>query len=483
MHFSVPDTIERKDKNGSNYLAYSVHINGSFHCGIRFSDLYQFNEQLRKEFGPRIVAKFPPRKLLSLTPAQVEERRIQLERYLQSVCQDPGVASSSLFISFFLNAQKESLSACPENVQLDVYLMNGQKVPLKIQSTDRTDDVLESLMAEINLNEDLVYYFGLFLIKRADDGEATIVRRFQDFEAPFLTIKSETGTCRVAVRKTLWDPKIEDKIVQDRIGMNLLYVQAVSDLDRGWIVGPKEAHSKLADLKQKGAKGEFLQFARSLRFYGYLQFKPCTTNYPEDDTRVIISVGNRELNFRLQTPGNKIQEGSFKVTRIRCWRITSTCEKNENGDTQERLELAFEYLIKKDEMEWITIYSDEAILMSLCLQSIVDEILRMKQGRPVKKPKDRAKLQKEASPNFERQNSVTSDGSTEGDGEQENKALNNSLPPSTSPKTPQKQSAPGKKTSKQSSNKGQSPKPVTLPTNNAAMTTNKVFEGIGDDDL
>ena len=31
----------------------------------------------------------------------------------------------------------------------------------------------QTLMAEINLNEDLVYYFGLFLIKRADDGEAT----------------------------------------------------------------------------------------------------------------------------------------------------------------------------------------------------------------------------------------------------------------------------------------------------------------------
>ena len=31
----------------------------------------------------------------------------------------------------------------------------------------------QALMAEINLNEDLVYYFGLFLIKRADDGEAT----------------------------------------------------------------------------------------------------------------------------------------------------------------------------------------------------------------------------------------------------------------------------------------------------------------------
>ena len=39
----------------------------------------------------------------------------------------------------------------------------------------------------------------------------------------------------------------------------------------------------------------------------------------------------------------------------------------------------------------------------------------------------------------------------QGDGEQENKALDNSSPPLPSPKTPQKQSTPGKKTSKQSS--------------------------------
>ena len=32
--------------------------------------------------------------------------------------------------------------------------------------------LFQALMAEINLSEDLVYYFGLFLIKRAEDGEA-----------------------------------------------------------------------------------------------------------------------------------------------------------------------------------------------------------------------------------------------------------------------------------------------------------------------
>lgn len=38
---------------------------------------------------------------------------------------------------------QESIKVSPETVQLDIYLMNGQKVALNIQSTDRTDDVLE----------------------------------------------------------------------------------------------------------------------------------------------------------------------------------------------------------------------------------------------------------------------------------------------------------------------------------------------------
>ena len=42
---------------------------------------------------------------------------------------------------FFWN--KEFMKACTESVEIEVYLMNGQKVALDIKSTDRTDDVLE----------------------------------------------------------------------------------------------------------------------------------------------------------------------------------------------------------------------------------------------------------------------------------------------------------------------------------------------------
>ena len=50
-----------------------------------------------------------------------------------------------------------------------------------------------------------------------------------------------------------------------------------------------------------------------------------------------------------------------------------------------QLELAFEYLMSKDSLQWIRIVSDQAILMSVCLQRMVDELLLKKQGKRFKK--------------------------------------------------------------------------------------------------
>ena len=44
-------------------------------------------------------------------------------------------------------------------------------------------------MAKIDLSEDLVYYFGLFLIKREDDGEAS--SKCSDHELIFLHLIGE----------------------------------------------------------------------------------------------------------------------------------------------------------------------------------------------------------------------------------------------------------------------------------------------------
>ena len=66
-----------------------------------------------------------------------------------------------------------------------------------------------------------------------------------------------------------------------------------------------------------------MELARTLKYYGYIQFKPCVCDYPVPDSKVIISAGDKELNLRVEIPGGEIKEGSFKVTRMRCWRITT----------------------------------------------------------------------------------------------------------------------------------------------------------------
>lgn len=41
-----------------------------------------------------------------------------------------------------------------------------------------------------------------------------------------------------------------------------------------------------------------MELARTLKYYGYLQFQSCICDFPKPDTSVLISAGNKELNFR-----------------------------------------------------------------------------------------------------------------------------------------------------------------------------------------
>lgn len=118
-----------------------------------------------------------------------------------------------------------------------------------------------------------------------------------------------------------------------------------------------------------------------------------------------------------------MKEYNFRVTRIRCWRLTTSsqdklngCAINSNsssssssclnnGTPNTRFELSFEYLISKDQLQWITVVSDQvdnypyelngttlivlllfkAILMSICLQGMVEELLMKRNGKKIRR--------------------------------------------------------------------------------------------------
>ncbi|KAB0397951.1 hypothetical protein E2I00_016661 [Balaenoptera physalus] len=358
MHFSIPETESRSgDSGGSAYVAYNIHVNGVLHCRVRYSQLLGLHEQLRKEYGANVLPAFPPKKLFSLTPAEVEQRREQLEKYMQAVRQDPLLGSSETFNSFLRRAQQETQQVPTEEVSLEVLLSNGQKVLVNVLTSDQTEDVLEAVAAKLDLPDDLIGYFSLFLVREKEDGA---------FSCEFVW--------------TLQLPSVSTSEF------------ALSDIERGWILVTKEQHRQLKSLQEKVSKKEFLRLAQTLRHYGYLRFDACVADFPEKDCPVVVSAGNSELSLQLRLPGQQLREGSFRVTRMRCWRVTSSVPLPSGGTSspgrgrgEVRLELAFEYLMSKDRLQWVTITSPQAIMMSICLQSMVDELMVKKSGGSIRK--------------------------------------------------------------------------------------------------
>ncbi|XP_054156548.1 sorting nexin-17-like [Oppia nitens] len=412
MHFSISDTQLIKEQNNS-YVTYSIAINGVHHCSLRYRQLFNFHQQLKKTFGTNSLPLFPPKRFLPLTASQTEERRAQIEKYIQFVSQDQRISNSELFNGFFLNGQQESQSVAIEEVILDVYHPNLHSIKVKVYSTDRTDVVLDAVAKSLDLSPQLVPYFNLFVVQRLDS-DCIPKRKLHNFESPYLTMKTMNSVDNnhvIIIRKSYWDPVFDDDLISDRIAINVLYLQTLYDIEKGLIEANKDIRRQLSSLHAKGSKQDYLQLARTLKYYGYIHFQPCFCDYPQNNTRVLIAGGGRELNLRAYTPSEQMKEYSFRVTRIRCWRLTTSLQDNLNGcalnangsdsngvgssssssggsscqtnssTSTTRYELSFEYLLSKDQLQWITIISDQAILMSVCLQGMVEELLMKRNGK------------------------------------------------------------------------------------------------------
>nr|CAI5833830.1 unnamed protein product [Callosobruchus analis] len=385
MHFSIPDTQELNEGNGSTYIGYNIHINGVFHCTVRYKQLHNLHEQLKKEFGNDTVPFFPPKKLLPLTSSQLEERRALLEKYIQTIGQDSKLVMSELVVGFLLSAQQETTCEKKQDVNLDIYTMNNYQIPLWVSSFDRTEQVLTKVFKYINLPLEYLQYFALYLVKKDNSGDIIILRKLLDFESPYMAHKTLKDSNKVVLRKSYWDTSYDFELMTDPIALNLIYVQTVTEIEKGWILATKETKAHLTTYQVSLAKREYIELAQKLKYYGFIQFLPCYCDYPKAQTKVLIAIGDQELNMRVLAPGQFVKEGSFKVTRMRCWRITATHNKqdtaiNSQSNSSSSLELSFEYLMSKDKLQWVTITSDQAILMSVCLQSLVDELLMKKNG-------------------------------------------------------------------------------------------------------
>ncbi|XP_037960641.1 sorting nexin-17 [Teleopsis dalmanni] len=490
MHFSIPYTVE--ESTGTNsYTGYNIYINGSYHCCLRYKQMHAFHEQLRRrcsELNIQLPA-FPPKRLLPLTNGQLETRRAALEHYLQLIGQDVRVSKLDIFQNFLLNAQQETAAAesiledfgdVTQETTQEVILMNGYQLQVNCHIGDNSGILLEKVCQSIHLPLHLVPYFCLFLMRKDAKDTVVLLRRLMDFESPFLS-RLQAKPCQILLRKSYWNPIYDMNLLQDSVALNLLFIQTVSDVDREWIIAVPEIRQKLRNLQEHGFKKEYLEMARQLPLYGCLQFSAAMIDYPDPQTSALISIGNKELSMRT-VRGAKIYETKFRVTRMRCWRVTAMHNSLESKDNPSSLQLSFEYLMSKQTLRWITITSAQTMLMSVCLQSMVDELLNFKDSNQLDtKSNNSTNYTNSPPPSYDSRNARISQSSYSLSNEQSSNTSTSSS--TSSPTAPVKFIATQRRTK-------HNPKISTAHSYSAVFfrnaeesVHNEAFEGIGDDDL
>lgn len=312
------------------------------------------------------------------------------------VGQNVKISSSDIFRDFFLSAQIETKNVVSQT-SLQVLLSRNYNLSIDVKTTDSSSHVLQQLLChQLDLPSNLLPYFDLYVLQK----DNRVVRKLERFESPVITIAnldkiSQDNKHVLTVRKSYWDISFDHDLLSNDVGLQLLYYQALRDVNGGCITSsaPKEVKHQLAQFEAQDRKSDFLTLVRTLKFYSFLHIEDCICDFPEPGSKVTVSVGAKELLIRLvHDPLNSLaKEHSFKVTRIRCWRLTACSETmlskmngssthTEQPNTVQRLELSFEYLMNKDNLKWINIESDQSVLISMCLQSMVQELLTRRTG-------------------------------------------------------------------------------------------------------
>uniref|UniRef100_A0A8C3FHE9 Sorting nexin 31 n=1 Tax=Chrysemys picta bellii TaxID=8478 RepID=A0A8C3FHE9_CHRPI len=199
----------------------------------------------------------------------------------------------------------------------------GRNVRLDIQTSDTAERVLEVVSYKMGLSRELIGYFSLFFIQDHSNGVLSVVKKVAEFELPYVSLQSmKESDCKIGIRKWYMDPSLDKMLMDCRASVNLLYMQALQEIEKNWVKPTDGQMQKLESLQKAANKMKVLELVQEVQHYGYIQLDPCTCDYPEVGCSAAVHVGNNEISCCIKLPSNQTKAVSFKINRVRCWQVT-----------------------------------------------------------------------------------------------------------------------------------------------------------------
>ncbi|KRY67007.1 Sorting nexin-17, partial [Trichinella pseudospiralis] len=390
LHISIPSSRQATDSSGKAYTIFEIYINNAYHCSSRYSQLLRLHEIIKKILL-KDVPNFPPKYINAIAGDRLlNERREALQEYLRTVFSIKDVIRNIRVQQFFLDAQRESASLAARQLsnEVPVYLLDGSKYIIQCCPGDSTNVVLERLAVIVGLPPiELTRYFGLFIVTKSEVFPYKIIRWLENFECPLLSLfyVAKLGIkAKIILRKKYFDSSIESSLIKKEQALRILYSQAVFDVKiflsrqgcltiasrkcRWQLIDEKYFPSLMKNTDAVNSPDEYLRCCQEQPWYGFVFFEQCLCSYPKMNTVAHVAVGNRRLLILHEVSQGEIKEITFRVTRIRSWRLSIMSIHGSQ-------DLSFEYLFSNNHLEWITLRSSQSVLISCCLQSMIEEIV------------------------------------------------------------------------------------------------------------
>lgn len=207
ISITIPDHTELKSSNGDRYTVFNIYLSNKFLCSRRFKEFDVFASLLKREFRDFIFPSLPSKWPFRLSDKQLDQRRRDLETYLdkissvrcifesdivrQFLCLNDPVEKfdkpSEMPINLVKNGQNVKNNRLYENsdsedtepanriskidtankldlVKFNILLPNRKICSINIHRNANTDHVYKNLIEFINLDVQLSCFFYLFEI-------------------------------------------------------------------------------------------------------------------------------------------------------------------------------------------------------------------------------------------------------------------------------------------------------------------------------
>lgn len=269
---------------------------------------------------------------------------------------------------------------------IEVYLPDGHPIRLDVYADDSTSVVMKKFCTAIKMDERHSGFFGLFLAKEREAKSNSLnskvlfdyvcIRWLKNFESPFISqrianrsIEDDRQKFKIVVRRVTWDVHIEEPLLEDPGALKLLFLQALNDVQHNFIDMNAETKNELARLHEQNDYKGFIKLCHKLPSYGFEVLESVVSDYPSEGTKCCFKIGRRMIVLQYVHEG-RLTQALLKSTRIRTWKISHT-----DGVKNPKMTFQIEYVLGSG-VDLMTFQTNQAILISLFLQSIADEILK-----------------------------------------------------------------------------------------------------------